>query len=78
MPVTSFAGAPCKDDPDLFASTAWAAHREARKICQTCPRLKACEAEVADVGREYATGTWAGELYGKRGTRPLWLLQEAG
>lgn len=69
-----FSEAACLGRPDLFESIDWRDHLDARRRCIGCPALAACRAEVAEI-LETATvnsvlaGTWAGELYGRRGQR---------
>lgn len=76
---------PCAGLHELFDSIDLVDHREARNICDTCPLIAACRAELeatraaAKPGRDYGPqGTWAGELIGSNGRiSPARALAEA-
>lgn len=74
-----FEGARCVGLSRLFDSLDQADHAEAKRRCEGCPATDACAAEAARIaaalpnGRCYSNGlvgTWAGQLYGARNTKP--------
>jgi hypothetical protein len=74
----TFEGAPCIGRWWLFDSTWPADHREAKKLCDTCPALIACRALLREEQAIAKTlllagggprGTWAGRLVGKSDQR---------
>lgn len=66
-------GAKCLGRPELFDSTRWTDHVQARAICATCPVIEACRRRLAFAQDQALrsvdgpTGTWAGKLYGAHG-----------
>lgn len=69
---------PCHGRSSLFDSRHVADHREARKLCATCPVIAACRTNLAAVLAApkhlggSPEGTWAGRHFGawKRPGRP--------
>lgn len=59
--------APCVGRHDLFDSTDPCDHAAARELCEACPVLAACRAQLEDVLARakfhgQPEGTWAGRL----------------
>lgn len=60
-------------DPDAFASTAWADHAVAARVCVSCPVTAECAALAESIAGETSPGTssayrgpdgtWAGVLW---------------
>jgi hypothetical protein len=60
----------CANNPELFESEDLAEHMEAKKVCDACPLIAACQKNLENTIRIWGydrncgpRGTWAGTLY---------------
>lgn len=75
--MSGLSGALCRGRWWLFDSTDYRDHVAAAELCAECPVIEACRALLRDTSTiaygggkgGYIQGTWAGELFGRKGRK---------